>query len=314
MISVEGNRLYILDGTQVHIFSMPELKRVKSFGKEGKGPGEFQTDFMNQLRLMLLPDKIVLSDFRKAALYSRDGEFIREISFPFGASQVIPLKDGFLVTRFIVGDRGINQMGVVLLDSELREKKRLHLKPEIDVARSRRLDAPNEMIFLMADEHLYVADMVRMEIKIFEQDGREVKALTLDQKPLPVSQQYRAEVMQWFEDNWEGRFKSYAQARGLNKELMQKMIHFPEFFPAFRSVVLTQGGFWIQTFEKKGDKSKFLLVDKTGTIKKELFLTDAEPGWVKMMADVSFAFAKDGYYYVKEDADQEVWRIYQELF
>lgn len=72
---------------------MPEPKRVKSFGKEGKGPGEFQTDFMNQLRLMLLPDTLVLSDFRKAALFSREGDFICEFNFPFSASQVIPLKD-----------------------------------------------------------------------------------------------------------------------------------------------------------------------------------------------------------------------------
>jgi hypothetical protein len=95
---------------------------------------------------------------------------------------------------------------------------------------------------------------------------------------------------------------------------MQKMFYFPEFFPAFRSVVLTRDGFCIQTFEKKGNQSKFLLLDKKGSIKKEFFLTDAEPGWVKMVAGVSFAFAKDGYYYALEDTDQEVWRIYRETF
>lgn len=314
MIGVDGDRLYVLDGTRVHIFSMPELRLVKSFGKEGAGPGEFRTDFMNRLRLMLLPDRVVLSDFRKAALFGRDGQFIREINFPFGASQVIPLNDGLLVTRFVTGERGINQMGVVLLDAELRERKRLHVKPEIDVARSQRLDAPNEMIFLMADEQLYVADMAKMEIKVFTQDGHEVKTLSLDHKPLPISEQYRTEVMQWFEDNWEGRFKGYAQAHGINKEIMQKMIHFPEFFPAFRSVVLTKKGFFIQTYEKKGSKSKFLLIDRNGTLEKELYLTDAEPGWVKMMAGVSFAFGTDGYYYAMEDADQEVWRLYHETF
>jgi len=118
--------------------------------------------------------------------------------------------------------------------------------------------------------------------------------------------------MQWFESLWLSRFKEMAQSRNLTKESMKKMIYFHKVFPAFRNISLTKKNFYIETFIKKGNKSKFIILDKKGNKSKLVWLTDSEPGRIKMMTKFTYTIFDGAYYYFKENIDREVWELYKE--
>ncbi len=308
----DSESIFVLDGIKVYQYELKTMKLKNVFGKDGNGPGEFKTNFINKLRLKIIKDKIMLSNFNKIAFFTKSGKFINEIRLPFNASQITPVDDKFLITRFITGKKGINNMGVVLYDQTLKQIKILYSKPEISIDRSRRYDAPNEMIFVSYDKEIYIADQKYSKILVFNKKGDRVKEIKIDIPIVPLTEQYKTEVMQWFEGLWLSRFKEMAQSRNLTKESMKKMIYFHKVFPAFRNISLVKNDFYIETFIKKGNKSKFIILDKIENKSKLVWLTDSEPGRIKMMTKFTYTIFDGAYYYFKENFDREVWELYKE--
>lgn len=312
MIVSDGNSIFVLDGIKVKEYDLKTLEFKNSFGKSGNGPGEFKTDFLNKIRIRLVKDTLMLSNFNKIAFFNKSGKFLREIRLPFVASQITPVEKNLLITRFVEGKNGKNKIGVVLYDQNLKHIKTLYTKPEISVERSRRLDAPNEMIFVNYHKKIYIADQKFFKIHIYNIDGIKTDEIKKDLLPTPITEQYKREVYQWFESLWLSRFKSFAESRNLSKSTMKKMIYFHKNFPAFRNLSLIKDGFCIETFIKKGNKSKFYIIDPSKNKERIIWLTDAEPGRIKMATRFTYTINNNFYYYFKENIDNESWELYKE--
>ena len=93
---------------------------------------------------------------------------------------------------------------------------------------------------------------------------------------------------------------------------MKKMIYFHEYFPAFRSISIIQEGICIETFIKKGKKSRFVIMDRKGNREREIYLPDAEPGRIKMMAKFTYTIFDNFYYYFRENIERESWELMKE--
>ncbi len=312
MMVSDGDSVFVLDGIKVYQYDLKTMKIKNSFGKEGNGPGEFKTNFINKLRIKLIKNRIMLSNFNKIAFFNKAGKFIREIRLPFIASQITPVEKNILITRFIRGTKGINKMGVVLYDENLKKIKVLYSKPEISIERSRRYDAPNEMIFVFFNKYIYIADQKYFKIYVFDSNGNKIKEIEKKFPIVTLTEQFKKEVLGWFESLWLIRFKAMAESRNMTKASMKKMIYFHKNFPAFRSISLKEDKFFIESYIKKGIKSKFIIFDINGKNDKHTWLTDSEPGRIKMMTKFTYMINGDSYYYFKENADKEVWELFKE--
>ena len=49
---IKGEHLYVIEGATLFCYQLPSLRLIKTFGKEGEGPGEIQ-------KVSLLPNRIV---------------------------------------------------------------------------------------------------------------------------------------------------------------------------------------------------------------------------------------------------------------
>ncbi len=89
-------RMFIVDGvsTQIHLFS-PSGEYVRSFGRQGQGPGEFEA----LGRATVAADRLVVLTLGRFSFWSLEGEFLDELrpSQPVDAWRLEGLADGTFV-------------------------------------------------------------------------------------------------------------------------------------------------------------------------------------------------------------------------
>jgi hypothetical protein len=81
-INVDKARIYITEGSVVYIYGSGDFKLIKKFGRQGEGPGEFKTNARNmglEIDLFLHPDHLVINSFHRVSLFTRQGEYIKQI-------------------------------------------------------------------------------------------------------------------------------------------------------------------------------------------------------------------------------------------
>jgi hypothetical protein len=118
-IVMDDERIYIEDSSVIKLFDRGNFKFIKTIGREGQGPGEFQ-DFANP---QILPENILVSSSNKIAYFSLNGEFIKErrhAQFGYGIKAVNHNYIGF-VWRFRE-----DYVSYILHDSDFKLIKELH--------------------------------------------------------------------------------------------------------------------------------------------------------------------------------------------
>ena len=95
---------------------------------------------------------------------------------------------------------------------------------------------------------------------------------------------------------------------------IREMIDFHEILPGARHfLVQPDGEMLIETYEKKGTRSKFVSFTSDGKITGEFMLTDPEPGRTKMTPHATYLVYGDRFYYVKDNPDAETWELHTEV-
>ena len=96
-IEISGNRLFVLDQEKVYVYSLNDFQLLRKFGRRGRGPGEFVYHPISQVKIELFDDKILLQRMFKIAIFTQNGQFLREKVIRSLMSQVVPWKDQFLI-------------------------------------------------------------------------------------------------------------------------------------------------------------------------------------------------------------------------
>ncbi len=127
MLVVEGDRFYVAEGTKFSIFSLKDLKLLKTFGKKGEGPGELIEiqNFPNKITIQ--GDQIFVTGIGKAIIFSKTGEFIKEFKTTQSVFQLIPAGNNLIAKEFLQSKDGkVRYMTIVLYSSEMKKIKELH--------------------------------------------------------------------------------------------------------------------------------------------------------------------------------------------
>lgn len=315
MMAVDGGKLYILDGVEVHIYAMTDYRFLGKFGKTGDGPGEFQSSFANRMQLQVHDGNVLLNNINKMAWFSPEGNLIREIRFPFLVIQVVPVGKNFAVLRFLPGQNGVNQLAVQLVDEQLKTIKTLYTREEVDFRKSGKLDCPNEQIFTRyAENRIYIMDQKGgFLIRVFDGKGNTLPAIEKDEPPLEMPESYKKEVLEWV-DAEKSQLRVHGERMGMSLDQMKQMIYYHPYVPAARFFTTNGDTLIVETFVKKDNRSQFIIMDKMGKILKKVFLVDAEPGRVKMVPAATYTFYGNKHIFLTDNPDTEMWEIHVEVF
>jgi hypothetical protein len=75
MIQIDGEELFVLENTEITVYSTKTLKILRKFGKNGPGPGEWMTvpGWMHQMQIH--NGMVLVTDVKKLLYYSKEQIF-----------------------------------------------------------------------------------------------------------------------------------------------------------------------------------------------------------------------------------------------
>jgi len=310
-IEINPNRLYILDGVTVWVYSMPDCRLVTKFGKRGQGPGELVPNDEIPLQMCLLGDNIYVNSQSKILQYSEDGRLLSEKRIPFLCMQILPLGDGYAASRSGMGSNGVITLQVVLLNSQCTPVKTLTAMAEDDPSTRGKIVIPPPYIYLhRGSDALFVTGGNQRDfcIEVFNEKGILLKPIRMPYRRLDLTDNFKDELIEWLKT--DHRFSS------VPAEVFRRL-YFLNPLPAVRNMVITkrsavgsEGKIYIQTYARRGDLSEFFVLDINGNRLEKLYLPTACRSKVKMNHETLFTFYHNKYYYLMENPDTEEWELH----
>jgi hypothetical protein len=298
-VTIADGRMYIVENeVAVHIFTVDAkgVSFVKTFGRVGQGPGEF--DFIYVVRPF--KDHLDIPGSHKLARFSLDGDYQSEVTVTVGVFKgaAYRLGDGYVVRDINIDERG-NATTIRLYDKDFKLVKEIGRRADDSGIMKINLVAPYFAPRVSGDR-LYVIDAARDSIvTVYDPKGDQLKEIRLPLEPLKMTGTLREAVIRPLKESWTGP-TGWAD--------FEKRLVFPAETPGLDYFDVLDGNFVTRTWRYRGDKVEFALFDEAGREIKRLDL----PFTGRLSNGILFCFYRGRYYYLRENAAEEVWELHAE--
>jgi hypothetical protein len=295
-ITFDSNQLYITQEASINIYSLPDYKLIKTFGREGEGPQEFKINQNQILLVFLTPDRIVVNSLGKVSLYKKDGSFVKELKAVRGGP-FMPLGDGFLGRDF-TQEQGKNSITTNIYDANLTKVKEV-ARIEIPKRGPTIKAFPATITSVAYGDKIFTAGKKEFLISIYDLDGKPLTSITRE------DYQYKKiteEDKERYFSSVKARFTEPGQY-----EYIKKNTQFPETYPAIQQFYLADNKIYIQTYNEKDGKFEFIIYNTDGEFVKTIFIR-----MVRSSTGMFYprAFHKGKFYQLIENDKSEKWELY----
>ncbi len=297
-VIARGDKVYITEGAKIHIFSIPEKKVVKTFGKQGEGPQEFKVLPGIGVRLDFKGDKMIVFSISKVSTFSKDGTFISESK-----------NSNFLNRYQVVGDNYIGMgfrqgktEGAITMNLYDKEMKKLKELSSFSFTPGKRFEILKQGFYYQAHgSNVVVAKSAEFDIEVLDLQGNKKFSITKPYERLIMTEERKNEIWNWYRTN--PRTKAYF-------EQIKKGLGIPDKLPAIRSLNVDGDTLYVQSYHQKEGKTEFFLFHLEGD--KARFIKTL---WLPIHRSVIveeaqwFNFNNGKLYQVVEDEDEEAMTL-----
>ena len=314
-ILVKGDTLYIIEGDICRMYSISQRKYLKSFCKSGEGPGELKTVPGLSAGISETTDgEILIEGVNKILFYTGNGDFITEKKKGGRFFKTNKAGDNFITLGMTIdkkSGRSFLTLSVFSKDFRfIREIFRQEMKDndkDIEmVIKTIRYSIRNDRIYLVGNESTN-------PIIVFDEEGKELYRFNLDIEVKKVDTEFKTEEFRRLKND---DFISMMIKREGGWENFRKKMNFifPGSLPAVQEITTAHNRVHLLTYDRDGKKEKFVITDLKGNVIKTIFLPVALKSsfLAKMLGRENkfYAFSSDKYYYLFEDEESEIFKIY----
>jgi hypothetical protein len=242
-------RIIALDSKdkKVKIFDAAGQK-LKEFGQEGQGPGEWTLPIIIQL---ISDREIMVSDAgnRKLVYLDLEGKMLREVSYAKKLAMMKIIDAGGQYVGCEMGMEG-NSIAYTIAkyDAEFNQLFKIEtlLMPvPVGGTRINPFDVVNNFC-LDSHKNIIYSRMTAYEIKYFTPDGQLVRVVRKEYKPQPLTEKDKEEM-----------FEQMPETPGVN---LKEMIAFPDHYPAFSTFLVDdRDRLYVRTYEKGKAEDSYLV-------------------------------------------------------
>jgi len=255
----EGN-FYVADFDSKRILKCdPEGKYLLTFGREGQGPGEFQSLSVPRFDK---DNNLYIADTigRRISFFDKEGNYLRQITAKERYSNpFVNSKDFIIANKYEMNQQGNvqRQTSTYGLFNDKFELLAKLFKDEFEYqmptgrdesaivdylakAWSQTAFRPVVRFILAEDDFIYLGQPEKFEINVYSPEGKLTKKITRDYDPFSVSDKDKDEFFKRLSE-------SLSSTPLLNEDMMKKVfqkIKFPKFKPAYQSFTLMENG-WL---------------------------------------------------------------------
>lgn len=264
-LQVHGERLFIVDGVRILIFSLRDLSLIRVFGKRGQGPGEFtpypEIQDQGSIRLFLGQEEIWVGSRNKVSLFTLTGDFIRDIPMHNPAvCGVMPFGQGFAgfeVSRFpkwrhdfFLYQPGKNGKRKLLSVSKaIHTEKSIRKGPKL-VLNDLLYQGPEFRIF---GDSLFIMGRAGRFIDVFGVDGKREREINCNFPGAPIREAQKKKILAIYRQRMRN---IWPQA--------SKVISIPGQTPRFRTFRVADERIFVQTYHRDGEGTVFFVLSLEG--------------------------------------------------
>lgn len=254
-VDSEGN-IYLLSpksGENIVFVFDKDGGLVRSFGRKGRGPGELQVRPSGSLFLnVTLKNEIAISDQNnnKISFFRRDGSLIKETKLDSRIGFAMPLENGnYLILKSVLNPQAdyLSQNLLILCSGKLEEIKELDKQSVPNPIIGKRLKGFYYVFsWSVAKQKIYTGFQERgYELFVYDFEGKMIRKIKKQHKPVPVSKEYKKNYMKQFEAPIFDPIRS--------------KIYFPDSMPAFHAFFTDdEGRLFVMTYERGENPGEYI--------------------------------------------------------
>ena len=312
-MEIDGDELYVLDEVAVYVYSLKDFRLLRKFGRRGNGPGEMVYHRITVVEMEIFQNNVYLYRMFKLANYSKDGVVKGEKIFRFGITQVVPLKNGFIVVKlrlanqYVAGDEKFGTLTLLRFDSELKSSKEILKKkyPSRDVWKEKKYEIfrpARNWIVRNSEKQLFLFDIQKgSRILTFDLEGRPSDPIFLNLPKVTIPEKFKSDVLCWI--------KGDPYLKVLTGEWKLKIL-FPKYFPFMRNFTVKNNRIYCQTYVRKDNLSLFYIFDLKGECLKKIYLPSSERELIRYGTNKIYDFSNNKYYYLNDNEEEETWELF----
>jgi len=289
-IVMDDERIYIEDGSTIKLFDTTDFKFIKTIGREGQGPGEFQ-DFANP---QILPDYILVSGTNKVAYFSKTGDFIKEKKHTLLVPLVKAIENNYVGYVWVFKE---DYVAYILYDSDFNPIKELHRGRGL-IHPNRRRDFFEIFFYDTYKDKIVVAQRKGFAIDIYDSEGNILYSIKHKANQVPFTNEDRKMVITYWKESGLEQWQV---------DRLEKRTDFPDYYPPIQTCRLADGKIYVITYTKKDDKYECLVFDMDGKFIKEAYFP------LKMLAPnlaSPFTIKGNNLYQLIFNYEKENWELH----
>jgi len=298
-ITIAEGRLYIVENSSTaHIYTMGEkgITFVKTFGREGQGPGEF--DFMYLIRVF--KDHLDIPGSNKLSRFSLDGEYINEVKLPIGAFKGGIYRHG---ENYLAKDFQFDSMETTarirLYDKNFKLIREIGARKEPRGIEKINLVSDYYSPRVAGDQIFVIASGRESIVTVYDRNGTRQEEIRLPLEPIKMTAALKEAVIKPLKENWGSRS---------GWDAFEKRFYFPDQTPGLDHFEIIDGKFVTRTYRYRQNYVEFVIFDQQGRELRRMFL----PFTGRLSNGVLFCFYQGRYFYLRENIEGEVWELHSE--
>ena len=250
----KDDNIYVLDSmaVQIKIFDK-NGKLIKTFGREGQGPGEMQNPRFIQITSK---EEVMVFDpgTRRLLFFSMEGKYLRQTSTAKIAYPMHPIKldSRGELTALLVPPPPMGGIELKKFDSNLDLLMMIYKTEKDDsyLRRERTPWQPDLLCVVAQNDNIVWAYPKKYEFQVLNPEGKLISKIIKDHESVNVTEEDQERYMERYE-------------RILSRLPMPRYkIIFPDYFPAFSDMsVDEEGRIFLRTYERVKDKENFYYFD-----------------------------------------------------
>jgi len=286
-ISVGNNRLYVSERTIIHVYSLPDIHFIKSFGSKGVGPGEFRyiTDVTET------PSGIKVCEYGKICFSDLNFKLIRETRTASLCSYFASIGEGFIGTT----DIAVNKerfTTINFFDSTLKTGKEIfRFKSPVQPGKDMNIipeypgyDTFNDTVFLNGMDG---------RIWVFDRNGNILRKININTSRVKITDTFKKEYLETLKNDRKKR-NFYS--------VFKDKITFPDYFPTIYFFLVTGNKIYVITYLQNSKGYECQVLNLEGKILKKAYL----PIQFKKIRDsYPYTIKENKFYQLVEDVENE---------
>lgn len=304
-VAIDKDRMYVIEGTTIYIYSLKDFKLIKKFGKRGEGPQEFMTSaFMGPIGTLWVDvqsDYILVKSLGKLSWFSKNGAFIKEAKSPAPFMWAF-LTHGEQYAGLKYESGNVRYLVLMAYNNKLEEIKEIErMKDSFQMGKGFEVLKKNPIQRVYKDR-LYTAWDNDFRIKVFDTGYKLLYSIKHPIERVKVTDDMKKDILHFFKTSQ--MTKNFFE--------MMKPIKFPEYFPAVANMFITGDKIYVVTFktapvDDTTDNNKIMVFDLKGKFLRNILLP------VRMMDPIQsypYTIHEGKMYQLVENEDEEAYEVH----